>query len=347
MRKLYLALPGLAILASPLPTYAQETRYIDDRSNPASLIESFYNAVNRKEFARAWDYFGEQKPVADVDAFAKGFENTTQVNVVTGNLASEGAAGSTIYYLPVAIVAFNADGTDQVFGGCYTLRLANPSIQAPPFHPLHIEKGDLKPSDVSYEEALPANCPDAPEPENTDEVLAQAQTLFQEANPDCDRTLPGGDPANAEVEQYRVPFRYASDGDDQPEREARIFRFYCGTGAYNETHVYFQYDEDDGLRQLAFATPDLDIRYVDDNTDGAVDSITTIGYQTVGRLVNSSYDEAKQSITSNTKWRGVGDASDSGTWIFRNGRFSLVQFEVDASYDGEINPEPVLDFNAP
>ena len=32
-------------------------------------------------------------------------------------------------------------------------------------------------------------------------------------------------------------------------------------------------------------------------------------------------------------------------WIFRNGDFSLVKYEVDASYDGEINPETVLDYD--
>ena len=127
--------------------FAQETRYIDDRSSAAAIVNSLYNAVNRKEYARAWDYFGDEKPAKDVEAFAKGYENTTQVNVETGNVASEGAAGSTFYYVPVAIVSFNKDGSEQVFAGCYTARLANPAIQEPPFRPLHIEKGSLKPSD--------------------------------------------------------------------------------------------------------------------------------------------------------------------------------------------------------
>lgn len=345
MRTIILAVPAFVSLAlAASPALSQETRYIDDRSSAASLIESFYNAVNRKEFVRAWDYYGDQKPAVDFETFAKGYENTQQVNVITGNVASEGAAGSTIYYLPVSIIAFNENGGDEVFSGCYTLRLANPAIQEPPFHALHIEKASLKRSDVSYEEALPTSCPDAPAPDETDSILSQAKTLFYAANPECDRNLPGADPAVSEVEQYRIPFRYSSDLDDQPEREARLFRFYCSTGAYNETHVYYQYD-DEGLRQLYFATPDLDIRYENDDTDSEVKSITTIGYQSVEKLVNSFYDEASQSITSHGKWRGVGDASDSGTWIFRNGRFSLVHFEVDASYDGEINPEAVLDFH--
>jgi hypothetical protein len=46
-------------------------------------------------------------------------------------------------------------------------------------------------------------------------------------------------------------------------------------------------------------------------------------------------------------WRGLGDASDSGTWLFRNGDFALVRYEVDASHDGEINPDTVLDYETP
>lgn len=348
MRAMLSAVPSVILLSGIFvntPGYAQETRYIDDRSTAASLIQSFYNAVNRKEYSRAWSYYGDQKPATDFDIFAKGYENTTQVNVITGAVSSEGAAGSAFYYLPVSIIAFAKDGSEAVFAGCYTLRLANPGIQGEPFQPLHIEKGALKPSAQSYDEALPESCPDAPPPETTDTVVSDAKTLFYTTHKECDRHLPGADPANTEVEQYRIPYRYSHDTDSDPEREARLFRFYCGAGAYNENHVYYQYDEEDGLRELQFATPDLDIRYADDNSDEKVDSITVIGYSATSKLVNSFYDEASHSITSHGKWRGVGDASDSGTWIFRNGAFSLVKFEVDASYDGEIDPETVLDFD--
>lgn len=210
---------------------------------------------------------------------------------------------------------------------------------------MHIEKGNLKPSTASYEEALPQSCPDAPPPQETDTILSQAKTLFHATHPECDLNRPGGNSEETGVDQYRIPFRYSYDSDNAPEREARLFRFYCDAGAYNENHVYYQYNGDDGLREIQFATPDLDIRYEDDNSDEKVESISIIGYGTTAKLVNSFYDEASQSITSHGKWRGVGDASDLGTWIFRNGAFSLVKFDVDASYDGEINPETVLDYH--
>jgi hypothetical protein len=343
MRIPSLAVPAALFGLTTVCAAAQEVPYLDERTSPESLVQSFYNAVNRKEFARAWSYYGDEKPAKDLDAFAKGFENTASVDVLTGNVASEGAAGSTFFYLPVSIAATDASGSQKVFAGCYTARLANPAIQGTPFVPLHLDKGSLKPSDAPYEDALPVNCPDAPPPEVTDTIPARAEAAFQASHPDCDPNSPGSD--QPEVTEYKIPFRFLSDTDDQPERQARLFRFYCGAGAYNETHVYYQHDDMAGLRELQFPTPELDIRYENDNFDGKLESVTVIGYRTEGTLVNSSYGEADLAITSHNKWRGLGDASSSGIWIFRDGQFTLVKYEVDASYDGEVNPETVLDFH--
>ena len=167
--------------------------------------------------------------------------------------------------------------------------------------------------------------------------------MFSVTHTNCDRHLPGADPSQVEADMYMIPFHYTSDTEEQPERQARLFRFFCTAGAYNESHVYYQYDEDGGLRELQFSTPELDIRYENDDTEGKVESITVIGYRAEEMLTNSSYDEATKSIVSNSKWRGVGDASSAGTWIFRDGEFALVKYDVDASYDGEINPETVFD----
>ena len=344
MRPIHLVLPAAAFSCfSGTQALAQDLPYLDDRSSAATIVKSLYNAVNRKEYARAWDYFGDQKPAEDVEAFAKGYENTTQVEVTTGDVASEGAAGSVFYHVPVAIQSSDTDGSTRVFAGCYTARLVNPAIQEPPFRPLHIEKGSLKPSDLAYKAAVPASCPDAPAPEATDAILPQAKAAFEASHTACDPHSPGSD--QPEVSEYTIAFRNASDTDDQPERQARLFRFYCGAGAYNETHVYYRYDEDNGLRELQFAMPELDIRYENDDFEGKVESVSIVGYLTEDTLVNSSYDEAEHSITSHNKWRGIGDAGTTGTWIFRNGAFTLVRYDVDASYDGEVNPEPVLDFH--
>lgn len=137
---------------------AEPPAYRDDRSDPAALIASLYNALNRQEYARAWDYFGETKPVASYDAFVQGYAGTESIELRLGEIVSEGAAGSVFSTAPVAIRAREAGGATRVYAGCYTLRQVNPAIQEPPFRPLQIESGKLAPATADFEAAAPASC---------------------------------------------------------------------------------------------------------------------------------------------------------------------------------------------
>lgn len=318
-----------------------EAPYLDDRSDPAAVVRSLYNAVSRQEYARAWDYFGDAKPAKDFDAFVKGYAETGRVDVETGAVSSEGAAGSIFYNIPVAIRAVGSDGAEKVFAGCYTARQVNASIQEPPFRPIQLEKGELKPAEGNLVDVLPAKCGDAP-PVRTDAVFDLAKKLFASSHQaKCDTAKEGEDAALS----YAISYHNKADAADAAPSQARLFRFFCSMGAYNESHVYYLWNEAEGLRELHFAVPDLDIHYENDNSDGKLEGVDIIGFRSEGELVNSSYDEKTMSLTSNAKWRGVGDASTDGLWIFRDGDFSLVKYDVDASYDGEVNPETILDYN--
>lgn len=346
MKPTLLALLCLGV-ALPGAARAADASYLDDRSNAAALVKSLYNAVNRHEYARAWDYFGQTKPSKNFDAFVKGYGGTERVDVATGAVAAEGAAGSSYFYVPVAINSVGTDGSEQVYAGCYTARLVNPQIQETPFSPMHLEKGSLKPSDQPLAEAVPASCPDAPAPDAADALFDQVKAAFaathsdQCANPD---ERQGEDDGRAPA-SYVIRYNNITDAADEPQREARLFRFFCYSGAYNESHIYYLHNDIDGLDEVHFATPELDIRYENDDFEGKLDSMEIIGYHANGQLVNSDYDEATRTITSYAKWRGVGDASSSGLWLFRDGKFTLVRYEVDPTYDGEINPQTVLDYD--
>jgi hypothetical protein len=146
----------------PLP----ENPYYDDRSTAASVVESLYNAINRTEYLRAWSYFehddalDQEALTADFEEFAAGYGNTENVQLLVGPEVTEGAAGTVYYTIPVAIEATDLDGASQTFAGCYTLKLAQPAIQAtPPFQPLAIIEGQLEPSEGALETALPTQCP--------------------------------------------------------------------------------------------------------------------------------------------------------------------------------------------
>ena len=339
---LFAATAAIGFITFGQAARAAEAPYLDDRTDAAAVIRSLYNAISRHEYARAWDYFGDTKPAKDFDSFAKGYEGTETVEVVTGNAGSDGAAGSIYYTIPVAIRAVDKGGNGKVFAGCYTLRQVNAEIQAPPFSPIRIEKGALKPSDKDLGEALPESCGDSPPIPKKDAELDQAKRAFLASYADeCDPEGPAGrqigDPT-----VYSISYK---PSDDQPDKTVRLFQFFCSMAAYNESSIFYFSDAEQSVNQLQFAVPELDIQYENGNTEGKVEHIGITGFRTVDRLVNAGYDENAHTLVSNDKWRGPGDASSSGTYLFRNGMFALVQYDVDASYDGEINPEAVIDYN--
>ena len=146
----------LALLVLATPCLAQdEPEYLDDRSTPEAVISSYYNAIDRQEYARAYSYFG-QGDAPDYDRWERGYAQTAHVAVSFGQSAQEGAAGSTYWTLPVKLDVTATGGQHSFFAGCYTLRLAQPTNQSPPFQPLHIVEGKLKTS--SAQSFAPARC---------------------------------------------------------------------------------------------------------------------------------------------------------------------------------------------
>jgi hypothetical protein len=142
------------------PAFAQDLPdYMDDRSTAESVLESFYNAIDRQEYARAWSYYKDGEGVPKFDDFVNGYSSTKSVDLTVGETSDEGAAGSTFYTVPVSLVAVDSSGKHSYFAGCYTLRLADPQIQAaPPFDPLHIVEGHLKKAKGAGDADLPDDC---------------------------------------------------------------------------------------------------------------------------------------------------------------------------------------------
>lgn len=148
-------LPGVPVLAAA----HEEPAYRDDRSTPTAVVESLYNAINRHEYARAYSYWGKEETSQSFDDFVAGYKDTIRIRLYTGTVSSEGAAGSVYYSVPVSLRSVNNDGSTVVFAGCYTLRLADPKIQAePPFVPMHIESGKLLRARGRTSQAVPENC---------------------------------------------------------------------------------------------------------------------------------------------------------------------------------------------
>jgi hypothetical protein len=314
-----------------------ETPYIDDRSSPERVVESLYSAINRKEYARAWSYFGTP-PVKDYDAFVQGFAKTESVEIALGVASSDGAAGTIYHEVPIALKARDADGTEKVLAGCYRLSQTSATASGPPFVGIQINKGEIKLSTVEFlSDAVPKSCGDGAQPTAQEQLLQKAtQRFIAEQGEQCPFVH---QPLSGKIKPKAYELRWKRDGalTEEPENITTLIMFECDMAAYNTIEVYYMHNSTDGLELLSLAEPDTDFKY-EDADSSILKTWALRGLTTTNLLVNSSYEEATQSISMGAKWRGVGDASSSGTWVFRNGSFTLQDYEVDPTYDGEINP---------
>ncbi len=116
---------------------------MDNRSDAVDLLISFFNALNRQEYDRAYSYWEPGSPVATFAAFQADYANTQSIIVTTGAVGGDAGAGQRYYIVPVTLQAATTGGA-QTFVGCYVLHLALPELQAmPPFHGLGIHSANI------------------------------------------------------------------------------------------------------------------------------------------------------------------------------------------------------------
>lgn len=127
--------------------------------------------------------------------------------------------------------------------------------------------------------------------------------------------------------------------------QVTLWQFRCDMGAYNLIHVFLIHSEYDGLRPLALPQPVLTVVNEEAGAfDSPVKEILVTGWTADFRAINAGFDPASGVLTAHSYWRGLGDASDSSVWVLQDGGAQLRRFEADASYDGEIAPQLVLEF---
>ena len=128
--------------------------------------------------------------------------------------------------------------------------------------------------------------------------------------------------------------------EDADDTTLNIYEFLCTRGAYNFGMIYLKH-EFGAFSPVSFAEPVLDITYEnpDDTFESKVTGVKLKSYRASTVLINAGYDARTKTITSFSKWRGIGDAYSAGTWVFKDGHFLLKSYEVDASYDGKSEPQ--------
>ena len=96
----------------------------DDRGDPISALASYFQAINARDYRRAYRFW--EAPESSYDRFVAGFADTDRVRLlVEPSGRNEGAAGSVYAEVTTVIVASTRAGGDRVFAGCYVLRRSN------------------------------------------------------------------------------------------------------------------------------------------------------------------------------------------------------------------------------
>lgn len=121
---------ALLILVTMLPLTLlaqEELPAYDNLDSPIDLLASYYNAIERNEFARAYGYWGEwgSAPL-EYSEFVVGFSETTSIQLIVQPPIRVGvAAGSAYVEIPTVLLAEHKDNTSHVFAGCFVTRRSN------------------------------------------------------------------------------------------------------------------------------------------------------------------------------------------------------------------------------
>jgi hypothetical protein len=146
------ACPSIGSSPAPVSTTDPDTiassNYLDDRSSAVDVLSSLFNAINRREYARAYSYWqdpGNNPDLASFSQFEQGYQETASVEATFGEITSDVGAGQIRFRVPVTLVAQTTTGETQYFVGCYQLHLGQPATQVmPPFQPLAIERAVMQ-----------------------------------------------------------------------------------------------------------------------------------------------------------------------------------------------------------
>jgi len=156
---LFVPLAAAFMVANSSLAAAGDMTYLYNRSTPQTLVESCYFAISNRYFAQAYACFQEGAAPADFDTWSKGYSDTGAEKVKFGATTPNPGAGQIHWTLPVVISAVKTDGTTDVHSGCYKIHLSNPGMQSdPPYQSTSIISATLRPSNRSFETAVPGPC---------------------------------------------------------------------------------------------------------------------------------------------------------------------------------------------
>lgn len=127
-------------------------------------------------------------------------------------------------------------------------------------------------------------------------------------------------------------------GEETAARQALIVEFPCQIGAYSQTAVYLLSDQHGTVSEIVFPSPKFDVTYAGEGESATAEKIVVYETPYLREVVNPSYDPESRTMSERNKWRGLGDAYTETRWGFKNAKFEITYFAVDATFDGKDNP---------
>ncbi|HMA34568.1 MAG TPA: hypothetical protein VKY74_08810 [Chloroflexia bacterium] len=146
---------GKANYSKGFPTTPGALPFYENRVLAKAALKSYYNAISRKEYERAYSYFaGAPHPLASVappyPQFVAGYADTSAVTLAMGQETDGAGAGNLYATIPVVLMAQHADNSTHIFSGCYVMHRVNDGISSNPLDVLwSINSARLSPADAS------------------------------------------------------------------------------------------------------------------------------------------------------------------------------------------------------
>lgn len=168
-----------------------------------------------------------------------------------------------------------------------------------------------------------------------EDALARAARHHRENSPKMCKTF--GDELSA-LRSYQLQI-----GEESAARQALLVQFPCNSDVARQSSVFLLSDQHGTVSEVLFHSPFIVNQGEIDVSRGPARSQVRIDWRDKREVINAQYDESGRTMVEVEKWSGPGEAYNSTQWGYRDGRFQLMRFVVDASRDGRDNPELLIE----
>ena len=116
----------------------------DDTNSPENVMLSFENALNLKDYERAWDYWNS-KPETNFEKWKKGYAQTKYTDLYYKYKDSDAGAGNRWVTYSVKLFSEDTKGKKHLYEGYYILHTSAPELYDQGNWPgWKIEKGEFR-----------------------------------------------------------------------------------------------------------------------------------------------------------------------------------------------------------